>query len=360
MSSKEDIKICPYPFARIEVRAKSYVPCCHGWLNQEYHQMEVGGEPWNGPAAQELRRRIYNGDYSLCRRDLCGVPITTVDNNEEHEAPISIANHHAIRELKTVMPDSPSSIGVVADPRCNLNCPSCRSGFISTVSDSDQLDMQATERSFEQYAQNLKIIRFGGDGEVFFSSWKRKMLASISREKFPQLDYVELTTNGIFCDEKNFMLLLPGSSFVRRVSVSVDAGNEETYIKVRGKDWQRLMSNLQWLSERRKDKQLRKLQINFTVRLENFLSIPEFVKLGESLAVDSIKFTAFFPWHRMAVQDYAEQAVHLPNHPRHHELVEIYNQLRSVSSVHWALEMPNIKNSNNSMTENFAQDSLVI
>lgn len=324
----------------MEVRAGKFVPCCHGWLTSEYHDLPAGEDVWNGPAALELRRRILNGDYSLCRRDLCHVPIVTLTENDEHEAQVSSENAQAIENNQSYMPGPPQFICVVADPRCNLDCPSCRKDFIFEINDDDQKEMTATEHYLRTYSKDLLGLRFAGDGEVFFSAWKRQVLKSISRESYPKLQYIELTTNGVLFDQKNFDLLRPGTELIRRITVSIDAGTKDIYSEVRGKDWDRLMQNLVWMSGLKKSGQLKKFQINFTIRAANYRSIPQFVKLGEFLDVSSIKFMAFEPWHRMKISNYQNEAVHLESHPEHAQFYDIWSSVKNHPKLQWALPVP--------------------
>lgn len=339
MSSKSSIKICPYPFARMEVRASKFVPCCSGWLTDEFHALEAGEDVWNGPAAQELRRRIYAGDYSLCRRESCGVALTTLTENSFYEAQIHADNHQAIGDSKTKLPGPPTALSVVADPRCNLACPSCRSEHITQLTVIQKQDMAATEEAIAKHASCLEWITFG-DGEVLFSPWGRKIIKDISPEKFPRLRGLELKTNGLLFDQENYQMLKPGADFIKRVMVSVDAGDEATYKKVRGGDWQRLRENLQWMSELRRQEKIEKFQINMTVRLDNFRSILPLVKIGKALKVDAVKFMSFERWDRMGIRDYAEQAVHLPEHPAHFELFGVWQQIAEERIVHWSLKRP--------------------
>ncbi len=339
MFSKGEQKICPFPFARMEVRATKFIPCCSGWLTDEFHQLDAGKDVWNGPAAQELRRRIYKGDYSLCRREHCGVDLTTLAENEELSAQIHTSNHNAIHSRETELPGPPTSLCVVADPRCNLACPSCRSEHITQLTVVQKNNMAATEDAIQKNAKFLEWITFG-DGEVLFSPWGRKLIQNFAPQRFPKLHCIELKTNGLLFDFENYLALMPGAQFIRRVMVSVDAGNSDTYKVVRGGDWNRLIKNLEWMADLRAQNKLDKFQINMTLRLENFRSLPELIRLGKKLNVDAVKVMSFEPWERMGVTDYASQAVHLPSHPQHKELYSIWERVAHEKKLRWGLPRP--------------------
>lgn len=339
MSSSREVKICPYPFARMEVRATKFIPCCNSWLTDEFHQMEAGSDVWNGPAAQELRRRIYAGDYSLCRQSLCGVQPISLKDNYYYEAQIHTSNHHAIRTNNTHLPGPPTTLNVVADPRCNLACPSCRSEHITQLTVVQKQNMAATEDAIERHAPFLEWVSFG-DGEVLFSPWGRQLIMGFDPIKFPRLRGLELKTNGLLFDEFNYRALQPGAQWIKRLMVSIDAGDEVTYDRVRGGDWQRLMSNLRWMSKLRERGQIEKFQINMTLRLDNFRSLPQLVEIGKKLNVDSVKVMSFEHWDRMGIPDYEAQAIHLPCHSQHEELYEVWNSIAREPIVNWSLNLP--------------------
>lgn len=51
------LKICPFPFARIEsARLDAFIPCCKAWFKDEY--LAMSGEKqnqWNSEMAKKLR-----------------------------------------------------------------------------------------------------------------------------------------------------------------------------------------------------------------------------------------------------------------------------------------------------------------
>ena len=66
---------CPVPFQEIEIFSDGSVfACCPSW--NEYYS--IGNvfesnveEIWNSDKVVQLRRRILNNDYSLCKKDKC-------------------------------------------------------------------------------------------------------------------------------------------------------------------------------------------------------------------------------------------------------------------------------------------------
>jgi|GEM_PF-1220367 len=323
--------ICIYPFSRMEANLTRFIPCCSAWLRLEFHQLDHGKDPWNGPAAQALREKILNGDYSFCRREHCKPVLAQIDRlNDSQEAytetPISKENQLAIERKNTYMPEGPGAISIRADPRCNLACQSCRPTYIHTIPPSLELRLVGIERFMTRNRMNIRTTKLAGDGEVFFSKFLRKTLQNFSKETFPNLTHLFILSNGILCNQKNFDELRPGTNFIKKVSISVDAGSQEVYQKVRGGDWNKLIRNLTWLSKIRLEGRIEYLDINFTTMADNFQTLPGFFELGRELRVDQMIVNMLDNWPRMKINDYSQQAIHQQRHPMNSELEKILSK----------------------------------
>lgn len=319
-------KICPYPFSRMEMPGSPFVPCCQSWLREEYFSLPAGDDPWNGPAALELRKSIYDGSFKFCRLDRCRTSL--VDRDElkgSEEFPLSASNLASIRLEEAVMPNGPSAATLMGDPRCNLACESCRPQKITHLAPGEEKTLQEMNSWLDRYSNGLENIKMAGDGEVFFSPALQFMVRKADR--FPSLKKIEILTNGILLDEKKMQELLPGSRFIQKVNVSVDAGDSETYRRVRGGDWERLLANLSWMAEERKSGRFRFFGLTFVLRAGNFLSLPGFFSMAERLGVDEVYVSRLLPWERMAI-DFASEAVHLEEHPHNFQFQQMWKNIR--------------------------------
>jgi len=332
------VRVCPYPFARIDVGPAEFVPCCYGWLTDEFYRIPAGTDPWNGPAAQELRSRILAGDYRYCKRDVCHRPLYTLDELESlvdsaNEATLNPANLEALRKGRVKMPAGPSGVAMVADPRCNLACPSCRSSKITKLDPYFEKQVAHAERLMELYRKDVRALKMAGNGEVFFSPFLRKLLKELSNENYPSLKRVHILTNGTYMTSDTFEKLRPGSDLIESIVVSIDAGTAEVYQTVRGGDWEGLVENLEWVASERTRGRFPEFGLSFTVRAANFRTMPEFVDLGNRLGVSWISFSKFTRWGDMGVIDYEAEAVHLPEHPDHQELKAVCARASSQARV---------------------------
>jgi hypothetical protein len=323
-------KICPYPFSKMEVYAPNFAPCCTWWLKDELAFEGNDGDPWNSGAAQALRRSVLNGTYEFCRLEICQAPLLERDElerSDEFELPIAPENLAALRLGLTEMPAGPSSVVVLADPRCNLACPSCRKGMITTLTPQESEQLRETDRQLEKHREQLRVLVLASNGEVFYSPFLRLKLKEATRDRYPRLEYVEIISNGLLFDEKSYEQLRPGSVSIRKARISIDAGDAATYKAVRGGDWDRLQRNLKWLSGLRAAGKLDNFRLNFVVRKENFPSLPAFFALAEGLRVDEVFVSRALPWTGAGFA-FAAQDVFRDDHPSHAEFRSLWRGLR--------------------------------
>lgn len=346
-----DTKICPHPFSQMDMPAYGpFVPCCYTWLTDEYYALEpreyyssLHGkhDAWSGPGATALRKAVLKGDYRYCRRDICQTKLYSLEEIDELRArkeslypPISERNAAAMGEGAAALPEGPAYASITGDPRCNLACPSCRKEKITKLTPYSEGLLKKTDEALERFAGSIEVMKMSADGEVFFSAYLRELLKSAGdKSRFPRLREVDLVTNGILFNQKTFDELRPGTELIRRVAVSVDAGTKEAYAEVRGGDWDRLWENLRWAGEKRARGEFRDLALRFVVRKANFRTMKEFVRLAEEIGADCVDFSQFVQWNGMAVEDFAAEAVHMPEHPDHAELKQIQAELKQSRRV---------------------------
>lgn len=321
-------RICPYPFARMEMPGNPFVPCCQSWLRQEYFQLEQGDDAWNGPAARALRESVLDGSYRYCHLDRCGsvlVPRDELKESKDSDLAISAANLKAIQKHETRMPDGPQAATLMGDPRCNLACPSCRPEKVTKLDAIAEKNFSAMESELSRHENSLRRIKVAGDGEALFSPGLKAILANSSR--FPALKRIDLLTNGLLLDSAT-LAELDKDEKIRSVSVSIDAGDAATYKTVRGGDWERLLRNLEWAASERQRGRFDFLGLNFVLRKTNLDSLTAFFSLAERLSADEVYVSPLLPWGRMPVS-LMEESVHEPAHPDYARFAETWRSLQS-------------------------------
>lgn len=329
-------KICLYPFTRMEIDNSKFTPCCKYWLSNDFHTLDRtgDGDAWNSPAAQELREKILSGDYSLCRQDVCNIPLLTLseiikNGSNISECPISPEVIQSLEKGRAKLEHGLTSLSIVVDRRCNLACPSCRDEKILTLSPIEKQQAYNCLHLLKNHRNSLQALKMAGYGEVFFSPWLRKILKIMHPKNFPQLKELTIITNGLLCTPEMYKRLSPGSDCITEISVSIDAGNATTYSIVRGGDWNRLQNNLLFISDLKKNGRIKRFIITFVMRVANIESAEDFVKLGERLDCDWIYFISFSNWKGLKKINYLEEAIHLPSHPKHNSFLTFFNKYKN-------------------------------
>lgn len=350
------MKLCPYPFSRMQTKNDQvhtenkggFFPCCPSWFNQSYWDFGLEknlDDIWNGKQAQELRKRMYEGDYSFCNRGECKIPLMTIEEMADPninfiETPISKENLEAVKNKNPVMPEQPSSLHLVADTRCNLKCPTCRPEIISNTVESIEADEEY--ELVHRLKKDVEIIKMSSSGEVFYSQTQRKLLKSLTPEDFPKLRRVHIVSNGTLFNQKAYNDLLPGTSYIKDVSISMDAGSKEVYEKLRGPYWEQVVSNLEWLGKMRKAGKFELFTLNCTLIRDNYRDIPNLVELGRKNNVDRIliqKYNFADNQGFKTFKDQEDQAIHLPTHPEHIHMIRTLEMFKHDPLVHTLLDI---------------------
>jgi len=170
---------------------------------------------------------------------------------------------------------------------------------------------------------DIETVGLNCGGEVFASKHSRHVFSLLKRDQYPRLKFW-LISNGLLLNERAFRDFdLYGR--VREIQISMDAARPETYGMVRrGGDFQRLLSNLEFLDDLRSSKgENFRLQLRFVVSSINFREMAEFVRLGRRLRVDSIVFSTLKNWAHLSLAEFEKLNIANPSHPDHEEFLRI-------------------------------------
>ena len=323
--------LCDHPFNYVEIRRHGGVNiCCPQW-----NPAEIGNvfkqsleDIWSSDRAQIIRDSITNGDYSYCNNSTCpriqewkigGLTPNTPEN---------------LSELLEKVSRTPNHVHLVLDHSCNLACPSCRTSKITQLEKSEQdLGLQAARLVFNSMFSHPhdehKVIGMDGSGEIFSSNVYKTLFETedifTKTHQWPNLRF-SLSTNGTMMTEKiqkNYNYLFDHLS---RIEISIDAGNKESYEKVRvGGHWDLLWKNIDYFYSTIKDKKEVTWIWNIIIQKDNFESIPEFIKLSKKYIEHKpeLNFAKVLNWGTWSDEEYLNRAVHLPSHPLHEKYLEI-------------------------------------
>jgi len=319
--------ICDLPFNDIEVQGNGNVHmCCPGWnpasignlLTEDLNAM------WNSEKARTIRNSITDGTYKYCNAKTCPamsagggpriVPKSTfVDPQNEY----------------------PKNIAFSIDNTCNLVCPSCRTSRIGTldpVAHNKALTILRTafKSVFNTPHDKSITMTFDGYGEIFFSPVYREIFDTEevfhNPEKWPNFKVV-LCTNGVMMTEKIQQKYSNLFDRLRGIRISIDAGNKESYDKVRcGGDWELLWDNINYLYKNTlKDNPNKTWAWNVVLQEDNFESIPELIKLAYQYPdnLPEIYIVNILNWGTYKQEVFDQKAVWGASSTKHNQVKDI-------------------------------------
>ena len=265
---------CNYPHkvASIDVEGECFLCTCDGWLPissgkiQNYTRLE---QIWQTDVAKKLQQDIDAKKFTWCSVDACG-----------------------IRKANKIKQQHYISVNV--DESCNLACPSCRNTKINWTSGKkyeDRLTI-ATHlvKLINEFKQPLEIM-MSGNGDPLASLIYRPLILNMEPRDNVS---VRMLTNGLLLKKLAPKLKIKDS--IKFLDISIDAGDQETYEKVRlGGSWDVLIDNLDHV----KDNFNCKVTLKFVLQKDNIHSLDNFVKLVEHYNFNG-NITAIEDWSAMA------------------------------------------------------------
>jgi len=247
---------------------------------------------WESPVARIIRLSVINNTYTFCSHSLCSSISKSAESNE-------------LLERKKVHDyDRPYTINFASDYSCNLHCPSCRRG-IHAKNDADEdmvIDSCINDLANSGWLDKADTLLVGGGGEVFLSEHYKRVLydTGIKRNK------ITIMTNATLFTPMEWEKL-EGKYEHINFMVSVDAATKKTYEKVRcGGSFERLMKNMDFLSDLRKKNKVDKVTVILIVQRANYKEIPDFIRWAKDKGFDNVNLSHIRNWGSFDDRDFSE------------------------------------------------------
>ena len=289
---------CNYPqkVVTVDVEGECFLCTCDGWLPisvgkiQSFNNLE---DVWQTDVAKQLQQDIDSKKFTWCSVDACG-----------------------IRRGDQIKQQYYLSVNV--DESCNLACPSCRNSKINWTSGKkydDRLTI-ATHlvKLINQFKQPLEIM-MSGNGDPLASLIYRPLLLNME----PQDNVsIRMLTNGLLL--KKLMPKMKIKENVKYLDISIDAGDSDTYEKVRlGGKWSTLLENLDYVKENIDCA----VTLKFVLQKDNIDSVDNFVKLMEQYGFNG-NIMPIENWG--AMDNFAEHDVFASDHPMNARVKDILSK----------------------------------
>ena len=299
---------CIQPFTVFSIRPTVLYICCGSTSSVQFNALNSSREEtnnhWFSESVQAFRRTIVDGTYSMCDKTKCPFlqdPEHAWCMKTKEEIQKDGDKEWATEMLRFIeVKDSynlyPRSIALANDPSCNLKCIGCRKTVIKA---NDTKHAKKIENKFIDYIKNTTRISISGDGDPFASDYYFSLLKSDLTELNPNLNSIQLLSNGILFTPENWNLIHHNNrKLINLIDISIDACTPETYLAQRGGDFNVLCENLKFMSTIIQQNKYRILNTAFTITVLNYKEMGEFIRFADSFGFNRIYFWLMTDWSR--------------------------------------------------------------
>jgi len=249
---------------------------------------------WKSPLAKIVRLSMLNHSYTFCSEELCGMLRVCGDLKELPAFPETAEEN-----------DQPGELMIANDRVCNLCCPSCRNTLYTKNNADEAIIAKAGTDALlaSGWPDRAEELIVGGSGEAFLSENYKQVLydGKLKRNR------IRIMTNGILFTPQEWEKL-EGKYEHIVFSVSVDAATKNTYEKVRcGGNYERLMKNMEFLSELRKENKVDCVIVNLIVQRANYREIPDFIRWAKMLGFDRVSLSHIRNWGTFTEKEFQNE-----------------------------------------------------
>ncbi len=262
------------------------IPLTHGWM-----QISVPIPVAADTATLAVNKLFPRTFYPTDDRSL-GVRVKAARLHADPERHEHVARQHANAWRNTAemlagaseLKSTPPSLGIDVHGTCNVKPPCVYCEWdVNKELEGANVDAPFTRETLEDYGaffDNAQSLTNCSIGEPFMMKDFDELLEIFGL----QGKLLELTTNGQILTDRNIERLL-GRSI--DLYISLDAGTQETYAKLRNDKWERILVNLRRLIDAKKATQgLPRIHLVFMPMRVNVDELEAFVRLCADLGVD--------------------------------------------------------------------------
>jgi pyruvate-formate lyase-activating enzyme len=356
MKSTKDLKglYCLRPFTNIDITMDNRAACCcQSWLPNFFGKGCLKEltlqEIWNSDQMQSLRQSVLDGTYHHCSKEKCPYlngedfrlytrnelqrVVDAESGSEEIEDPLQKIRNltpwiRNILEGKTSLELLPANYNLAYDETCNLRCPSCRPSNKVYTHGKEYKRRLAVHKKLLGYIkkngyENVRGFFVTGAGDPFASSIYRDFLFNFDGGKYPLLKFF-IMTNGMLLTPEVWEKMSKIHSNIDHIFISIDAATPETYEKTRvNGNLNKLLKNIEYLGQKRKENKLQYLVLAFIVQRKNYKEMVDIISIAKKYNVDQLVFSRLDDWQSWEIEEYSKNAVCNPDHEEYPELLEV-------------------------------------
>ena len=264
---------CKKPFTEIEIYndGKVFI-CCPSFTNDFYignvFEVDSFDEIWYSERAITFRKKILNNDYSLCNLEIC---------QKEELLPDELNS-----DILSIKPPYPQKVRFSFDTTCNLKCIFCRNQNNKFLN-RDKFE-NIIDKILIPIVKKAKILTINTIGEISVSPFSINLLKKVIENTTEDLK-IEINTNGLYFNE-DFINKNKLNNRLCNVVVSIHATSKKTYNKiVKNSDFDKVIQNIKFLSEMKKQGKLKDLACVFVCFSYNYKELISFIDFCKSLEI---------------------------------------------------------------------------
>jgi MoaA/NifB/PqqE/SkfB family radical SAM enzyme len=313
--------VCIVPFTYLEIHRNKVFGCCPSWMPEPYGDTNNIKNIWNDEQAVKTRESVLDGSYTYCDEKNCFYLSQLLHENYVSEVFIKKSDFRNIK--------GPQRLNLCFDRSCNLSCPSCRKDIIIANNKELEENQDILIQISKEFHDTVKTLYLSGSADPFASKTFKNLLINYDDKLFPNLTSIHLHTNGLLFDEEMWNKMSKVHKFISSFEVSIDAGTEDTYKKVRGGNWEKLISNLNFINsiDRMTDK-----KYSFVVQDINYKEMLTFYNLIFELKKNNypakVYFNKILNWGTYTDDEYFQKQIWNEEHPYFNDYLE---ELKKIS-----------------------------
>ncbi len=313
------MKTCSRPFTYFYLNKFDGDVWLCPWMHGEYGMIgnlfkSSAEEIWSSEKAEKIRQAFRCGDFlHICRAVACPMlqndtlPDLTGENFEK-----------LVTTRKT-----PAIVNLAHDYTCNQACETCRPHPFRPPADYKER-IETINEKILPFINKAKRITLSGHGDPFASPYMMHLMEH-TRPNNPDFK-VLLETNGVFFDEKHWAKISHLGEFHCDASITVNSYDPFIYKQInKGGNYEKLMKNLNFISQLRKNEQLKCFSLGLVIQDKNFREMPSFIERSrEQYHCDKVILKPVYPWGKVMSPDvFWFKDVLNPMHPYHAEYLEL-------------------------------------
>ncbi len=311
----------PFEYAFIDDTGDVY-PCCPSKFKLSIGNLIKDSltEVWNSKASMAVRKSIVDRTFRYCDYEACEY-LKGGQSKHGENADRDVLKDNKALDLQTIN-RVPGIINLAYDRTCNLSCSYCRTGIHSSKQYLIENTARIHHNIFGEKLHGVQRLIISGNGDPCASRFYMDLLQNFDQKKYANVK-IKIQTNGLLLTPEKWNSIPKSHSAIDWITVSIDAAEAETYKINRGGNFEKLLKNLEFVSELRKSNKIKLFFINFVVQANNYKEMKQFVELGFKYKCDLVEFQCIENWGTYSPHDFKKVAIHDKSHPEHKEFLKV-------------------------------------